>query len=180
LSSSASEFLKVLTTRRSVRNFQEKSIEKDQIQQLIEAARWAPSAGNCQPLEIIVAQDLRVKQALAEGALGQNFIAKASVVFVLCANLPRTTNRYRERGSRMYVYNDIGAATQNLLLMAHVLGLGAVWVGSFDDTRIAETLGLPRHVIPISIVPVGFPAGDPGERLSSRRQTVEFVHPERW
>ena len=176
---SASDLLEIITSRRSIRSFQEKEIPDSTIEKLIEAARWAPSAGNCQPLEIILVKNKGVKKALAEGA-NQSFIESAPIVFVLCANVPRTTNRYGDRGRKMYIFNDIAASTQNLLLMAHTLQLAAVWVGAFDDARVSEVVRLPRHVTPVSIVPVGFPPEDLQERSSSRRTSSEIVHLEHW
>ena len=73
----------------------------------------------------------------------------------------RIRNRYRERGITLYAPQDVAASVQNLLLTVHALGLGAVWIGAFREERASEALGLPAHLRPVAIVPVGVPDEDP-------------------
>ena len=82
--------LDLMTKRRSVRKYADTTVEKEKLLDLLEAARWAPSAGNKQPLEIIVVDDNDTKNLLVEAALGQKFIADAPYVLVICANVERT------------------------------------------------------------------------------------------
>ena len=170
------ELFEAIRGRRSVRRFQEKDVPQELITQLIDAARWAPSAGNLQPWEFVVVRDPELKKALARAALNQMFIAQAPVVIVVCADEIRSGSVYGPRGSTLYCIQDTAAATQNLLLAAHALGLGACWVGAFSEDEVRRVLGIPLGVRPVAIVPVGYPAERP--RPPRRRELGEIIHHE--
>jgi nitroreductase len=151
-----SEILSLIKTRRSVRAYHPEDIPPHHIEQLIEALRWAPSAGNRQPWHFFVISNSEIKRDLVSAAFGQTFIAEAPLVFVICADPPRSAKRYGQRGREMYVYQDTAAASQNLLLTATALGYGTCWVGAFDTNKVAEIFR-----IPVAIVPVGRAAETP-------------------
>ncbi len=157
----AQDFLQLVKTRRSVRKFKPEPIPSEHIEMMLEAIRWAPSAGNLQPWQVYVVKSQHLKLELARAAYNQLFIAEAPVVMVLCAVISRTAWRYGKRGLQMYIYQDVAAATQNLLLMAHALGYGACWVGAFSDQQVAEILNLSDDIKPMCIVPIGYPAEQP-------------------
>ncbi len=143
-----------------------------------EGGRTAPSAGALYPLEVYVAVGAAqgfaagvyryipasheltavvagdVRQALADAALGQQWVAQAPVVFVIGAVEARTTGKYGARGTR-FVHIEVGHAAQNALLQAASLGLNAGVVGAFDDDRVAQELHLPAGVAPLYLLPVG-------------------------
>ncbi len=160
----AREFLEVLETRRSIRAFAEEPITEEQLQLCLRAAIAAPSAGNAQPWQFLVIRDREVKQALARAALGQTFLVQAPVVIAVCADLERAAAAYGLRGRELYCLQDTAAATQNLLLMAHALGLGTCWVGAFDEQAVARVLELPGHLRPVVLIPLGRPAQKPASR----------------
>lgn len=164
--------------RRSIRAFLDRDISEEDVEILVEAACWAPSAGNRQPWEFVVVRDEANKRSLAEAAYGQSFIAEAPVVFVVCADPGRSASRYGRRGTELYCIQDTAAAVQNLLLTAKANGLGSCWVGAFDESRAAEAVGAPRGVRPVAIVPVGHPAERPPPR--PRRRLSEVIHRERF
>lgn len=172
---------KMLTQRRSRREFLPTELLPEQIGQLCWAAqgqtsrqkyRTAPSAGATYPLDLfavspdglgrylvgrgaleqISSADLRTK--LAAAAWNQGFIAAAPLTLVFAAKFARTTQRYGERGLR-YVYMEAGHAAQNVHLQAEVLGLGSVAVGAFDDDAVSAVLLLPGELEPIYMVVVG-------------------------
>ncbi|MHA2496374.1 MAG: nitroreductase family protein, partial [Candidatus Hodarchaeales archaeon] len=118
------DVLSLIRKRRSIRHFKGDEIPKEDVEKLLEAARWAPSAGNRQPVEIIIIESPSQKEQLAEAALQQRFIEAAPVVFAFCADLDRSSARYGTRGSSLYAIQDAAAATQNVLLTATALGLG--------------------------------------------------------
>ena len=149
------EILSLIKSRRSVRAYQPEDIPRDHVDQLIEALRWAPSAGNRQPWHFFVISNPETKQNLVSAAFGQSFIAEAPLVFVICAEPDKSAKRYGERGREMYVYQDTAAAIQNLLLTATDLGYGTCWVGAFDPSKVTEVLKLPEKRIPVAIIPVG-------------------------
>lgn len=148
--------------RRSIRRFDpNKKVTEEQVEKLLEAARWAPSAGNLQSWFFVVVRDQKVKEQLVEATLGQDFIAEAPIVIVSCADLEKSSSRYGKRGSILYAIQDATIATQNLWLAATEMGLGGVWVGAFDEDKVSRTLNLPSHLRPIAILPIGYPAESP-------------------
>lgn len=154
---SADTVFEIIRTRRSIRSFSDREISDSTLQKILEAGWLAPSAGNRQPVEFIVVKDSSVKQKISS----QEFVRESTVVIVVIVNLERTASRYGDRGERMYIYHDSGAAVQNILLMCKALGLGSCWIGAFNDERVSRLLELPEHVLPMAIIPIGYPNEDP-------------------
>ncbi len=172
------EVFQAIKERRSVRRFKPVVIPKEDLMKILEAAIWAPSAGNCQPWEFIVVTDETTKRAIAAAALGQMWISTAPVVIVVCANIPRSAWRYGTRGETLYCIQDTAAAIQNMLLAAYALGYGTCWVGAFDEESVRRILEIPREVRPVAIIPIGVPDEKP--RPPPRRPLEEVVHWERY
>lgn len=170
------DVLKAIKNRRSVRAFSNQPVSDEEVEKLIDAARWAPSAGNIQPWEFIVIRDPKIKHGLCEAALDQTFIEEAPVVIVVCANPQRSGQGYGSRGINLYCIQDTAAATQNILLAAHAMGLATCWVGAFHEDEAKEVLNVPDGVRPIAIIPVGHAAETPKTRM--RRPLNEIVHRE--
>jgi len=168
----------LIKERRSIRAFSDRPIPDEDVEVLVEAACWAPSAGNRQPWEFVVVRDGENKRRLVEAAHGQSFIAEAPVVFVVCADPGRSAARYGRRGAEFYCLQDTAAAVQNLLLTATANGIGACWVGAFDEEKAAETVAAPEGVRPVAIIPVGYPAESPPPR--PRRSLSEITHREKF
>jgi nitroreductase len=168
---------RLLGRRRMVRRFKDAPVDEATVDRLLAAAARAPSAGNTQPWAFVVVRAAETRADLARAALRQEFVAAAPVVIVACADLSRSRTRYGQRGDR---YGVIDAAFASLLLMLAVVeeGLGACFVGAFDDAKVARVLGLPEHVLPVALIPVGQPAETPGPR--ARRPLATVVHRERW
>ncbi len=171
--------LKAISTRKSIRAFTDKEITLEQVRVLLEAMIASPSAGNRQPWRIYIIRDMKVKRKLTQGAGDQEFIMEAPVVFVVCRVPDESGARYRNRGSTFFSIQDTAAMTQNLLLAAHAMGLGACWVGAFNDSAIASAIDCPQGVLPVAIIPVGYPAESPAFR---RRRSIDsithFIPPE--
>lgn len=157
--------------RRSIRRFLDKEIPDDAIEALKDALRWAPSAGNLQARKFyfVLEKGLRIK--IANHCFGQLFISGAPLVVVACGDLSRI-EPYGKRGKELYVVQDAAVAVENLMLQAHELGLGSVWVGAFDWDGVAKTLALPDSLRPLAIVPVGWPGHRP---LPPKRLLVDEV-----
>ncbi|MBS3815146.1 MAG: nitroreductase family protein [Hadesarchaea archaeon] len=164
----------IIKERRSVRKFKTEPVDKDDLEEILEAARWAPSAGNAQPVEFVLIEDEDKKKELVKASLGQSFIQQAPVVIVVCANVPRTREKYGERGSEMYVYHDSAAAAQNIHLMAKSLGYATCWIGAFDDSAVKEVINAPEEIDPHVIIPVGKPKENP--EPPERRSLDEIIH----
>ncbi len=168
------DFWQVIEERQSVRNFDaERDVPPEMVQRILGAAIQAPSAGNCQPWHFVVVRNQQTRGLLAEAAYGQWFIAVAPVVIVVCADPARSAQRYRSRGVQLYCLQDTAAATEHILLAVTALGLGACWVGAFDESAASQGLGLPGDLRPVAIVPIGYPTGR--HPRTSRRSLKEVV-----
>ncbi len=171
------ECLRLIYERVSIRKYKSDPVPDELILELLKAGNAAPSAGNLQARDFVVVKNPETKKKIAKAALEQMFIASAPVVIVVCANYPRSMRIYGERG-KLYAEQDATAAVENILLAAHALGLGAVWVGAFYENAVSKILDLPEFVRPIAIIPVGWPDEKPAKR--SRYPVEELTHWERW
>jgi nitroreductase len=164
----------IFKLRRSIRSFTSEDISEEQIEKIIDAARWAPSAGNIQPWEFIVIRRPEIKREIAKAALNQIFIEEAPVVIVVCADEVKSSRVYGSRGANLYCIQDTAAAIENMLLAICALGLGACWVGAFNEDDVRRTLRIPRGLRPVAIIPVGHPAEKPAP--PRRRALKEIIH----
>lgn len=165
--------LDTIKGRRSIRDFKDTPIPEEMINALIEAIRWAPSAGNLQSRKFYFVFNKDIKVKLAQAALNQKFIAEAPLAVVAC--LDRSiAMRYGDRGVNLYSIQDVAASVMNMMLTAHELGLGSVWVGAFNEFEVFETLDLPHNLRPIAVIPIGYPARvpKPTPRVSQRDAVV--------
>jgi nitroreductase len=136
--------------RRSVRKYKKESFPMEELIPFIEAARWAPSAGNSQPWEFLLINDEDTVRALKSVSPG--WLRDAPALIVVCLN------RYRETN---WSYVDIGAAVQNMLLYAHSKGYGCCPIGSFVVETVKELLELPAQLEPVLFMAVGYPDEEP-------------------
>jgi len=179
------ETLEAIRTRRSVRKFSDRPVEPEKLQAVLEAARQAPSWANMQCWRFVVVEDQATKAQISSlsfveayfGPKGyksnpaQKALAEAPVVIVACGE---PTQSGELRGQQYYL-TDVGIATQNLMLAAHDLGLGTVFVGVFDEEQLGELLGIPPELRIVGLFPLGYPreeqkAGPP------RKPLDEIVH----
>ena len=177
--------LDVIFSRKSVRTYTDQPVSEEQVETLLKAAMAAPTGMNVQPWRFVVVRDQAVKDALA-GPRG-GMIAQAPVVIVICGETTLMRKPWGEPDADpVEVENgnwtqDCSAATENLLLAAEALGLGAVWTAAhpYEDrvNPIRETLGLPANVTPLCVVPVGYPGGDDQPK---DKWKPENVHYDKW
>ncbi len=172
------DFDTLLKKRRVVRSFKDKKVNDAWVMKLLKNAHKAPSAGFLQQQEFIVVKDLETKAKLAEAAVGQDFIAQAPVVIVVCANTDRVVKRYGDRGVNFYSIIDGAFASMLILLTVVNEGLAACFAGAFEDDKVSKILKLPNHVRPIGLIPVGY-ANEPPEKLD-RIHLEEITHYERY
>ena len=165
------DFWSVIEQRHSVRAFGSAPVSDEEVERILGAAVRAPSAGNRQPWHFVIVRNPRIKAALEQAAYGQSFVSEAPVVIVVCAEAKRSAARYGDRGSGLYCLQDTAAAVENMLLAAVALGLGACWVGAFDETAAANASDLPSHLRPVALVPLGVPAQSPA--ATTRRGLTE-------
>lgn len=168
------ECLKLLMTRKSVRKFKPDKIEDSDLQLILEAAIRAPSGGNLQPWSIYFTKNNKIKNELAKAAYNQSYVAEAPVVIIVCGIPDKSAAVYGERGRTLYYIQDTAAMTQNILLAAHALGYGSVWVGAFDESKVARILNLDKGQRPMAIIPIGLP--DEQRPLTEREQLSKIIH----
>lgn len=144
-----------IMTRTSVRDYTDAPISKETLDTLLRAGMAAPTAGNKQPWKFIVVTDRSRLDSLASG--NWRMAAKAQAAIVVCGD---TTNVFPGEGKDYWV-QDCSAATENILLAAHAVGLGAVWCGCYPiSERVANVkriFSIPEEIVPLSIVMLGYP-----------------------
>lgn len=155
------DVLEAITSRASVTRYRDEGIDRSRVARLLEAARWAPSAGNMQIAEYLIVQDDEKLEKLAEYAQNQPHVREAPLAIVILADMEKAERQYGERGRELYAIQETGAALQNILLEAYEEGLGAAWVGAFEEERVAALLEIPDRIRPVAIVTVGEPAERP-------------------
>ena len=177
--------LDVIVSRKSVRSYTDQPVSDEQVETMLRAAMAAPTGMNVQPWRFVVVRDQAVKEKLA-GPRG-GMIAQAPVVFVICGETTLMRKPFDQPDAEaVEVENgnwtqDCSAATENLLLAAEALGLGAVWTAAhpYADrvNPIREALGLPENVTPLCVVPCGYPAGDDQPK---DKWKPENIHYDKW
>ena len=163
--------IEIIKSRRSIRKYKPTPVEDEKLNTVLEAARWAPSAGNRQPWEFIIVKDLSIRRRIADVAPYGGFIAEAPVMIAVVVDPKKDPTHYIEDGA---------IATTQILLAAHALDLGTCWVGAFgsayeDDAK--RVLGVPPNLRVLSLISLGYPAE---ERTSTRKDLREIVHYEKY
>ncbi len=165
-----SEALGLIYSRRSIRSFTPEEVTATQVQSLLEAAMAAPSARDRRPWEFVVVTEAETREALAQTHQFSGVARKAPLVIVVCGH-PEVAPHWVQ---------DCSAATENILLAAVGLGLGAVWVGIHPaierEKHVRQVLGLPTGVRPLCLIPIGHPAEEKAPRT---RFEAAHVHYER-
>ncbi len=155
------DFFELIHSRRSVRAFQShRPIEDHDVSRLLEAASRACSAGNLQAYRVVVVREGSIRDRLAEAAHRQHFVATAPLILVFIADTARAEARYRDKGP-LFAIEDATSAASYAQLAAQALGLGSVWIGSFEEREIRETLHVPERFVPVCLLAVGHPAEQP-------------------
>ncbi len=145
---------KAIQNRHSVRKFKDKKPDWRNIIECIDAARYAPMAGNIYSIRFILIDDKKTIQEIADAAQ-QQFISMVHYVVVVCSEPRLTSNAYSERGN-MYLKQQAGAAIQNFLLKIEEAGLSTTWVGAFVDNMVKKSLKIPENIEIEAIFPIGY------------------------
>ena len=167
------EFFEVIRTRQSIRAFQDRPVEPDKLQQILEAINRAPSAGNLQGYEVYLVTNRACLQAMTRAAVGQDFIEQAPLALVFCAHPARSARKYSQRGTTLYCVQDATIACAYAQLAVTALGLASVWVGAFNEEEARAAIGVGEDLRPVAILPIGYAAETPEHR--SRRALTELV-----
>ena len=173
---------KVFIDRRSIRRYAEKEVDSAVLNEVLEAARWAPSWANSQCWELIVVKSQKTKKMLAEILSPKNpatlAVEKAPLVLIVCGK-KATSGFYHGKALTKFgdwMLYDLGIVTQNICLAAHQQGLGTVIVGAFDHDQAGEILALPEGFETVALLPMGYPDHQPPP--PKRKALEEFVHQE--
>ena len=160
--------------RRSIRKYKKKKVEEEKIEKLLKAATAAPSAGNEQPWHFIVIRDRDKLNHLAEVHPYAKMLKEAPLAIAVCADL----DKQRHEG---FWVQDCAAATQNILLEAVSLDLGAVWIGAYPNQErekvVSEALEVPKNIKTVSLISIGYPDEEKGK---TDRLSDEIVHYDKW
>jgi nitroreductase len=166
--------IEAIMTRRSIRKYTDKPVDDDVVEKLLRAAMAAPSSGNEQPWHFIVIRERKILEHIPTFHPHSHMLKEAALAILICED--PGLEIYKGRGVL-----DCSAATENMLLAAHALGLGAVWLGIYPvEERMCgmrKLLNMPAQVVPISLVSIGYP----NQKCTSEdRYKPERVHYDRW
>jgi len=168
--------LTVIHRRKSVRNYTGERVDKARLEEILRAAMAAPSAVNRQPWAFVVVTDRITLDALQVGLPYAKMLDRAGAAIVVCAVPERAAG-----GSVEYAVIDCALASENILLAAEALGLGAVWTAAYPDEGrmglVRKTLNIPANVIPVNVIPVGHPAGGDKAKDKFRPENIKW---EKW
>lgn len=167
--------LNTIFNRKSIRKYSEKKVDKEIIDLLIKAGLSAPSNVNKMPWEFIVIDDKEILERISNVTLYAKMTKDAPLAIVVCGNKDRALPG---EGSDFWV-QDCSAASQNILLAAHSLGLGAVWTGVYPTAdrirNVSKAIGnVPENIIPLSLIPIGYPAED--EKNNEKTLPLDRIH----
>jgi nitroreductase len=169
--------LKTIFNRKSVRVYSEAAVSDEQLLMLVKAGMAAPTAVDRRPWEFIVITDRAVLKKMADAMPYAKMAAQAPAAIVICGD----TDRQFGGRQASYWQMDCSAATENLLLAAESMGLGAVWTSVYPEESRMDAmraiLGIPQHVIPLNLVPVGVPGG--GEKPKDKYNPGQ-IHKNKW
>ena len=183
------DFFEALSTRRSIRKYQESPVEEEKLRAVLEAVRQSPTWANMQCPRVIVVRDADAKRGISEFSYLESFfaprgyksnpakaaLAAAPVVLVLCADPAQSGS---VRGQEYYLA-DAGIAAQSLMLAARAQGLGTVFVGIFQEEPLRDLLGIPESVRVVGLFPLGYPAEEKKEG-PKRKPLGEICFFETW
>lgn len=163
-----------IATRTSIRDYEARPVEKEKIEKILRAAMAAPTAMNKQPWHFVVVDQRNVLDALAGANPYAKMLKKAPLAIVVCGN----TDKMIEGGGRDFWIQDASAATENLLLAAHAMGLGAVWTGAYPSEErcisISKVLSLSDNLIPLNMIVVGYPAEHPQPKQKFKEENISY------
>lgn len=163
-----------IATRTSIRDYEARPVEKEKVEKMLRAAMAAPTAMNKQPWHFVVVEQRSVLDSLADANPYAKMLLKAPLAIVVCGDMDKVI----EGGGRDFWIQDASAATENLLLAAHAMGLGAVWTGAYPSEErskaISATLSLPDNLVPLNMIVIGYPAEHPQPKDKFKEENITF------
>ena len=169
------EYSQLIANRYSVRAYRPDPVEDEKLQQVLEAARLAPTASNRQPFQLVVIHTAGREQELGR-IYRRPWFVQAPLVIAVCAISSQAWVRESDRFNARMI--DAAIVADHLILAAANLGLGTCWIAAFNVVAAREVLGLPEEIEPVVFTPLGYPADAPGPKV--RKPLGELVRYERW
>jgi len=169
------EARQAMLKRKCVKKYMDKEVPMGLVYWVLDCGRWAQTALGAQSWEFVVVKDNAARARLAEAA-GQEWVAGAPVVVVVCSNLERVEFTIKEEGKALGMM-EVSAAIQNMQVAARSRDLGSCAVFMFDRERARELVGAPERVMPIALLPLGYPKEFPE---NSRAPLGNSVHQEKF
>lgn len=178
------EVLEAINTRRSIRKYKSDPVDDKMLETVLEAARQAPSWANTQCWHFVVVRKAetrgKLSNTLDEANPARDAVGSAPLVIVACAEMGKAGRKDGEvvtdKGD--WFMFDVALAMQNLVLAAHSLGLGTVYVGRFDAKEVARILTIPQGCCAVAMTPLGYP--DETKNPRPRKELDEIVHYDKW
>jgi nitroreductase len=168
--------LRIIYNRKSVRNFTGELVSKEELLELVKAGMAAPSACNCQPWEFVIVTDRKTLDGLGDALPYTKMIYKAGAAIVVCGIPAKAHKQFAE-----YAIIDSSLASQNILLAAEAMELGAIWTAAYPYPERMEPvrtiLNISADVIPLNVIPIGHPTG---EDVPKNKYRYEKIHWEKW
>lgn len=168
------DIMTAIQSRRSIRLYSSRPVEEEKLQRILEAGRLAPSASNLQNWKFIVVRQRELREQLMEASYGQAFVGQSPVILVCCSTDPDSVMKCGQPKSSV----DVSIATSFMILEAVELGLGTCWLGSFQEERVKQILGIPANVRVVAMTPLGYPGEAPDPR--PRKETEDVVRCDGW
>lgn len=173
--SKSATVLENILNRKSVRSYTDRAVSREQLDTLLRAAMAAPTGRDMRPWKFVVVDDKETLAKLAEALPRHKMLPEAQAAIAICGDLSVTDDKGNPSTNWTF---DCSAATENLLLMAEAMGLGAVWTGVHPyEERLAavrEVLGLPEEIVPLNLIPIGYPKGHPQPKDKYNAENVHF------
>lgn len=158
------DFFEVLFTRGMVRRFKDEPIPFDLLTEILFSASRAPTTGDQQLMKFVCERDHHDVKKLYAACFEQDAVLTAHASVVVVAETDLAERHFGLRGKRLYVVQDCAAAIQNMLLTAHALGLGALWIHAFDEVAISDLYSIPPYARPQAVLLFGYPDEEPDTR----------------
>ena len=172
-SDNAKAAIENIMTRTSIRQYKDQPVEQEKIDIMLKAAMAAPTAVNLQPWHFIVITDKEIMSQLAGPRP-----TSAPLLIAVCGDTDKTTMPDGKMKLPDFWVEDVSAATENLLLAAHALGLGAVWTGAYPAMerveQISKVLGCPANIVPVAVVQIGYPDEAPAPKDKFKEENISY------
>ncbi len=165
------EFINLAQKRYSVRSYSDQPVDDAKLMEVLNAARFAPTACNYQPFSLIVIRDLAIRRQCAT-VYNRPWFLSAPVMIVACCDHSQSWHR---SDGKDYGEIDVAIVMDHVTLAAADVGLGTCWIGNFDVSEARKVLKIPAEISVVALTPLGYPSGQPLVASKSRKPLEQLV-----